>query len=166
MTTTETEVSIEPVRAFLYREARLLDDHDYDGWLELWDDAGIYWIPADRRYTDPETQVSLIYDNRRRLAMRVAQLQTGYRYAQLPQSTTQHYITNVEITDRAPGQVEVRSSFLVMEARFGEMHQWPGRAVHTLTAGPGGPAGDMRILRKQVVLINNDQPVTSMAFLL
>jgi 3-phenylpropionate/cinnamic acid dioxygenase small subunit len=150
---------------FLYAEARLLDDHDYDSWLELWDDAGLYWIPADGA-TDPDRQVSIIYDTRRRLGMRVAQLQTGYRHAQIPQSRTQHFITNVEVLDSDSEEnrlVVVRSSYLVIEARFGEMQLWPGRATHELRRLDDGP---LRIARKTVTLINNDLPLTSLAFLL
>lgn len=152
----------EELATFLYAEAGLLDRHDYESWLALWDDKGVYWIPAGGEDTDPEHDVSFVYDNRPRLGMRVKQLQTGYRYAQLPQSRTQHYITNVEIADRRADCVVVRSSYLVIEARFDEVHLWPGRAEHELAPRPDG---GFAIRRKTIVFINNDQPVTSMAFL-
>jgi 3-phenylpropionate/cinnamic acid dioxygenase small subunit len=158
-----TLVSTAMAAEFLYTEARLLDEHDYDRWLELWDDDGLYWVPADRA-TDPDRQVSIICDNRQRLAMRVAQLQTGYRHAQLPQSRTQHFVTNVEVSESRPdGLIVVHSSYLVFEARFGEVQQWAGRATHELLQGADGA---LRILRKTVTLINNDLPLTSLAFLL
>jgi 3-phenylpropionate/cinnamic acid dioxygenase small subunit len=155
-------VSVGQVAAFLYQEARMLDEHDYEGWLALWDEDGVYWVPADGEETDPERHVSYVYDNRGRLGMRVKQLQTGYRYAQLPQSRTQHYIANVELLAGGGSRVEVRSSYLVIEARFGEMHLWPGRAIHELAVDEDS---GFRIHRKTFVLINNDQPVPSMAFL-
>jgi 3-phenylpropionate/cinnamic acid dioxygenase small subunit len=150
------------VSDFLFREARLLDEHDYDGWLELWDDAGVYLVPANGEDTDPERQVSLVYDNRQRLGRRVAQLQTGYRYAQLPQSRTQHYVTSIEIAGDHPERLDVRCAYLIMEARFGNVRTWAGRAQHVLARGD---AGELRILRKTVVFIDNDLPVTTLGFL-
>ncbi len=147
--------------AFLFREARLLDAHDYEAWLALWTDDAEYWIPADGEAVDPRKRVSLIFDNRQRLELRVKQLRTGHRYAQLPRSRTQHFVTNVEV-EPIGANVLVRSSYLVIETRFGEMHFWPGRAEHELVVAD---ATAPRLRRKTVVLVNNDLPVTSMAFL-
>jgi 3-phenylpropionate/cinnamic acid dioxygenase small subunit len=150
------------VAAFLYHEARLLDEHDYDAWLELWHDQGIYLVPANGEPDDPERQVSLIYDNRGRLGRRVQQLQTGYRYAQLPQSRTQHFVTNVEVAEDDAGTVLTRCAYMIMEARFGNVRTWAGRAEHQLVPDE---SGTLRILRKTVIFIDNDLPVTSLGFL-
>jgi 3-phenylpropionate/cinnamic acid dioxygenase small subunit len=150
------------VSEFLFREARLLDEHDYDGWLELWDDAGVYVVPANGEDIDPEHQVSIIYDNRRRLGRRVEQLQTGYRYAQLPQSRTQHFISNIEVAASDDARLHVRSAYMIMEARFGNVRCWAGRAQHELVAPTDG---QLRILRKAIVFIDNDLPVNTLAFL-
>jgi benzoate/toluate 1,2-dioxygenase beta subunit len=150
------------VSDFLYREARLLDDHDYDAWLELWDDAGIYLVPANGDQTDPERSVSFIYDNRARLGRRVAQMQTGYRYAQLPQSRTQHWVSNIEILEEQPDRLLVRSAYLIMEARFGNVRTWAGRALHELAPAE---EGGMRLLKKTVIFIDNDLPITTLGFL-
>jgi len=152
----------DAVVAFLCEEAARLDDHDFSGWLELWAEDCLYWIPAGGEDTDLETHVSFVSDNRSRLEMRVAQLETGYRYAQLPQSRTQHFVTNVQISARDDGDIDVRSSYLIAEARFGEMQMWPGKALHTLSCQDDGT---LRIKRKKVILINNDLPVTAMGFL-
>lgn len=146
---------------FLFHEARLLDAHDYEAWLALWTEDAEYWIPADGEAVDPRTRVSLVFDNRARLGLRVKQLQTGHRYAQLPRSRTQHYVSNVDVEPRG-ASVLIRSSYLVIETRFGEMHLWPGRAEHELVLDHAtGP----RMRRKTVVLVNNDLPITTMAFL-
>jgi 3-phenylpropionate/cinnamic acid dioxygenase small subunit len=151
------------VADFLFREARLLDDHDYDEWLDLWDGAGIYLVPANGDDPDPDRQVSLIYDNRGRLGRRVAQMQTGYRHAQLPQSRTQHWVSNIEIVEESAERIEVRSAYLIIEARFGNVRIWPGRARHELARDPDD--GELRMLKKTVVFIDNDLPVTTLGFL-
>src|SRR5437773_1767250 len=76
----------EQIEAFLYREARLIDEHRYDEWLSLWTDEAIYWVPCNEDDTDPERQVSIIYDDRVRLGERVARLQSGAAWAQEPKS--------------------------------------------------------------------------------
>jgi 3-phenylpropionate/cinnamic acid dioxygenase small subunit len=147
---------------FLFMEARLLDEHDYDGWLELWHNAGVYLVPANGDNIDPDRQVSIIYDNRRRLSRRVEQLQTGYRYAQLPQSRTQHFITNIEVAEGDDGRFSVRCAYMIMEARFGNVRNWAGRALFELVPDA---SGELRILGKTVIFIDNDLPVNTMAFL-
>ena len=37
------------VTAFIYKEARLQDEHQYDAWEALWTDDGVYWVPGQRR---------------------------------------------------------------------------------------------------------------------
>jgi benzoate/toluate 1,2-dioxygenase beta subunit len=83
---TATDIDIRTIEAFLYREARLADAHDYDGWEALWTDDAIYWVPVDGEGRDPLTTMSIIYDNRNRIGTRLNQLRTGKRYSQAPRS--------------------------------------------------------------------------------
>ena len=51
--------------AFLYREARLLDDRQWDEWLACYAPHAVFWMPAwdddDRIVEDPQREISLIY---------------------------------------------------------------------------------------------------------
>ena len=53
------------VAAFLYREARLLDDRCWDEWLGCYARSAVFWMPAwdddDALTQDPQSQLSLIY---------------------------------------------------------------------------------------------------------
>ncbi|MGH7343256.1 MAG: nuclear transport factor 2 family protein, partial [Candidatus Rokuibacteriota bacterium] len=40
-------ISLEEIGQFLYREARLADEGEYDAWEALWTDDGVYWVPAN-----------------------------------------------------------------------------------------------------------------------
>ena len=44
------------IETFLYREARLMDEHAYDEWLALWTDDALYWVPCNRDDSDPMRQ--------------------------------------------------------------------------------------------------------------
>ena len=69
-------MSQDEVTAFLYREARLLDDRAWEEWLQCYAPDAVYWMPAwdddDTLVDDPQSQVSLIYyPNREGLEDRV-----------------------------------------------------------------------------------------------
>ena len=74
------------VEAFLYHEAALLDAGALDDWVELFTDDGVYWVPARTDAPDPARHVSIVYDDKPRLLVRVARLQSGKEYAQEPPS--------------------------------------------------------------------------------
>ena len=57
--------SYENVCAFLYQEARLLDDREWDAWIEMYDPQAEFWMPAwaddGELTTNPQTEISLFY---------------------------------------------------------------------------------------------------------
>jgi 3-phenylpropionate/cinnamic acid dioxygenase small subunit len=53
---------LDAVTAFIYREARFQDEHQYEAWEALWTDDGVYWVPANGADIDPEKEMSIIYD--------------------------------------------------------------------------------------------------------
>lgn len=145
---------------FVFLEARLADESRYREWEELWDDDALYWVPMHEN-TDPQREISYIYDNRPRIAKRVAQLNTGLRHAQSPPSKMRRMLSNSEVLDRAGDTVTVGSNFVLYEYRY-TMTIWAGRVLHTLALG-----GDrIRMRRKIVHLVNGDAPVSNLAFLI
>src|SRR6516225_11621428 len=105
------------ISQFLFREARYADDHRYESWEALWTDDGIYWVPANGDDIDPERDMSIIYDNRSRIALRVKQLMTGKHFTQTPQSRLRHLVSNIELMDQdAGGDIAVASNSLVFES--------------------------------------------------
>ena len=154
----------EEVERFLYLEARLADENDYDGWEDLWTDDAIYWVPAADLGTDPRDCVSVIYDNRRRIGTRLAQLRTGKRYAQAPASAMRRQVTNIEILGvTGDGDVEVGANFLLLESRLRGIELWGGRVTYRLRPGPGDT---VRLAYKKVVLVNHDQAIPTLGFLI
>ena len=45
------------IAQFLYREARLQDEHRFDEWEALWTDDALYWVPANGEDIDPERDI-------------------------------------------------------------------------------------------------------------
>lgn len=153
--------AIEPdVAAFLYLEARLADEARYSEWESLWADDGVYWVPMGPDH-DPTVNLSYIYDNRRRIRSRVAQLNTGARHSQTPPSVMRRMLTNLEVLERTQDSVTVAANFALHEYRH-VLTVWAGRAVYRLRRGPAG----LRMAAKTVHLVNAGGPVPTLAFLI
>ena len=74
-------LTVEEVQQFLYREARFLDDKEWEKWLALYAPDAEFWMPSwdddDELVTDPQTEISLIwYGNKGGLEDRVFRIGT------------------------------------------------------------------------------------------
>ncbi len=155
---------LREVEQFVYREARYADEHQYDAWEALWTDDAIYWVPSGADDIDPKTTMSIIFDNRSRIGTRIRQLHTGKRHAQTPASKLRHLITNVELLDGdGSDDIAVGANFVVYESRERGITEWAGRTLWTLRRAEDG---DLRISYKKVMLVNNDRPLSTLAFLI
>jgi len=153
--------AVEEVEQFVYREARLADEHQYDAWEALWTDDAVYWVPAGGA-ADPARHMSIIYDNRSRIALRVQQLKTGKRHAQSPPSSVRRIVSNVELLGSEGDDVLVGANFLAVESRPRGTVTWAGRSEYRLRRH----AGELRMARKTVTLVDRDRPLYTLAFLI
>lgn len=150
------------IENFLYREARLMDEHRYADWLALWDEDGIYWVPCNGGGKDPKNEIAIIYDNHSRLTDRIARFESGTVMMQNPPAAMRRLISNIEVGETAGHETAVMSNFLVVEARGVQQILWAGQSTYKLRATGNG----LKICFKKVVLVNNDQELPSMQFLL
>jgi len=156
-----TEYDAEPgleraVERFLFREARLLDEGDYQAWLDLYTDDAVYWVPRERGQDDPLNAASIIYENKAVLAMRMRRLMHPRAYALEPAPHTTHMIGNVEVgePDRR-GELAVHSALVMVEYRDGEKRVFSGRCAHRLRR----VESDFRIVFKRIDLVDCDGPM-------
>ncbi|WP_029005257.1 aromatic-ring-hydroxylating dioxygenase subunit beta [Azorhizobium doebereinerae] len=149
------------VAQFLYLEARLADTHDYDGWEALWTDDAIYWVPANGDDTDPEKEMSVLYDNRSRIGVRIRQLKTGRRHTQTPRSELARVISNIEVAEVRGSEVDVRANVLIYEDNLRGDTLWAARNVYRLRMVDGA----FRLVRKKIALVNNNKPIYTLSFL-
>lgn len=156
---------LDDAKKFIIHEARLLDELRYEEWEQLWDDDAIYWIPANGDDIDPDRQMSIIYDNRSRLALRIRQLATGKRHSQTPRSTLRHLISNYEMLERDEDCIEVGANTLIFETGSRGDILWGARLTYRLREG-SGEGERFKIVRKKVSLVNNSEPLYTMAFLI
>lgn len=157
-----TAVLKEAVEAFLYQEARLADESRHDEWLALWTPDIMYWIPTNIDDYDPDEHVSIIYDDRERLEDRIARLKSGGAWAQEPQSRMRRAVSNVEIvSSRTAGEFEVRSNFILGELRRGRQTVYFAHQKHRLRTTADG----LKMCAKTILLINNDEPIHNLSFI-
>lgn len=160
--TSEQRATLEDVTQFVYHEARLQDEHRYDDWESLWTDDGVYWVPANGDGGDPEKVMSIIYDNRSRIALRIRQFHTGKRFSQTPQSRLRRLISNIEVLEDDGRELSVGSNVLIFENQTRGDVLWAARTEYRLRRMDG----QLRMARKTVNLVNNQDALYSMAFLI
>ena len=153
----------QQIENFLYHEARLMDESAYDAWLELYAEDGLYWVPCNEDDADPMRQISIYYENRDRLRERLDRLKSGGAHAQEPRSRLLRIISNVEIGDESDhGEITVYANFHLTELRRSRQRLLAGRTLHKLRP----ENGSFKIVLRKVMLLNNNEVIDNLTFLL
>jgi 3-phenylpropionate/cinnamic acid dioxygenase small subunit len=146
---------------FVLLEARLADEAQYREWEALWHPSdALYWVPM-REGADPDRELSYIYDNRPRIAKRVAQLATGARHSQDPPSKMRRIVSNFELVASDITSVTVAANFVLYEFRFA-LVTWAGRYVYRIRTD----GESLHLAAKTVHLVNAGAPIPTMSFLI
>jgi benzoate/toluate 1,2-dioxygenase beta subunit len=149
-------VAYQRIVDFLYREARLLDDRQWDEWLTCYAPEAIYWMPAwdddDQLTEDPQSEISLIYyPNREGLEDRIFRIRTERSSASMPEPRTNHHVNNVEILRESECSVDVRFNWHTLSHRYKETQTFFGTSFYTIDSS----GDDLWILNKKVILKND-----------
>jgi len=155
--------NLRDIEEFLYHEARLLDEHRYDEWLDLYTDTATYWVPLERSQKDPYETSSLIFDDRKLMEARVRQFRHPRRHAQTPASRTCHMLGHIEPLDSGDdGAVRVRSNFILVEFRADRQFIYGGACEHRLVHSGAG----YKIAAKRIDLVNSEGVLDGISILL
>lgn len=148
---------------FVHHEAALLDAGDLDAWIQLFADDCLYWVPGQRGRSDPSRQVSIVYDDRRRLSARVARLTSGKEYAQDPPSATCHQLSNIVVGALDGDCIDVSAVQVVYEARPNTgLQTVPGRVEWRLR-----PSGSLfSIVEKRIMLVDVQRYFENLTFVI
>lgn len=121
-------VSIElhrEIEAFLFDEARMLEENRFEDWLKCFADDVRYWMPVKERLDFPAKRAettggfALFDDDKKSLELRVLRIQTGDAHAEVPMSSTSRLISNVSVEFAGQDTYNVRSNFVVYQERRG-----------------------------------------------
>ena len=137
-TTTEQPVTQRPAGAederliarFLYDEAEMMDNMQWEDWLDCMHEDVDYWAPvrenrvARERKEEFYPKGTSVYfeESKAFLRQRVVRLYTHMAWAEEPPSRSRHMLTNLRIDERSDGAFAVRSNFMIYRSR-GERYQ-------------------------------------------
>ena len=149
-------VTIEQVQAFLFREARLLDDKQFEDWLQCYAPDAEYWVPSwddDNTLTsNPQNEISLIYyATRSGLEDRIFRIKTERSAASMPEPRTGHNLSNIEIVSQDGDLVTVRFNWFNLSYRYHTTDSYFGHSVYTIDF-----SGAQSQIKKKYVVIKND----------
>ncbi|MFC5181350.1 aromatic-ring-hydroxylating dioxygenase subunit beta [Actinomadura harenae] len=155
------------VEQFLFREADLLDRHEFDAWLELFADDLRYVMPIrlnlpskDGETRESEQALALFDDDKPFLEARVRKLRTGSAWAEEPPSRTVRLVTNVMVgaPDPETGDFAVTSRFLLNRNRHeDEEDTYAGsRADRFRRTSDGLRIFERRIMLNQSVVLSKN----------
>lgn len=151
---------VRRVEEFLTQEAWLLDERQFEGWLELFGPECRYWIPLEDG-VDPTAEMSLALDDRVTLEDRVKRLRDPSTHSQNPPSDTSRIVTNTRVSEVERGLIECRSRFVIFEHRLGRTNSYAGLYVHRFSETGRG----FRILEKTVLILNRRTALPTITFL-
>jgi 3-phenylpropionate/cinnamic acid dioxygenase small subunit len=150
------------IEDFFHKEADLLDEREYDQWLELLTEDIVYWMPMRKNVSfanrnadmTAENDVAWFHDDKETLIKRVRQIQTGLHWADEPISRVAHLITNVRLKEPIAtldegAKATTTCRFIVYRNRLeSETDLLVGRREDTLTRVDG----TLKIFRRKIIL--------------
>ncbi len=145
---------LHDVEGFLIAEAALLDRGAFDAWLDLFAEDGWYWVPAAPDQPDPDDHVSLFYENKPLMRMRIERLAHPRAHGMAHPVRTSRIVGNVALADAgsAGGEIVAQSRFHLIEYQAGRQRCFAGAYTHRLVRVDGA----LRIRLKRVDLVNAD----------
>jgi 3-phenylpropionate/cinnamic acid dioxygenase small subunit len=126
------------VEQFLYRQSELVDNKQWQDWIDLFTDDGVYWMPADPSHKHWDGVPSIFAEDKSLMTVRMKRVLHPDAWSQRPLWGTNHVVSNV-IVEKADGEeVHVRSRFHMMELRRDEVRHFAGSYRHHLKKAKGG----------------------------
>ena len=149
-------ISLTEISSFLYYESRLLDDEQWDEWLDCYHLDAQFWMPSwdddDKLVTNPQREISLIfYPNRQGLEDRVFRIKTERSSATMPDTRTCHNIANIELEKQEDNIYTVRFNWQTLSHRYKTNYSYFGMSRYVIDFSADSP----KILNKYVVLKND-----------
>ena len=143
------------VEQFLYLQAELLDAKQWQAWIDLFDPAGVYWMPVLPEQTEWEGSPSIFAEDKLMMEIRKGRVSHPNAWSQAPLWETNHLVSHVAIEAVDGATVQVRSRFHMMELRRDDIRHFGGSYRHTLVRDA---AGALRIRLQRVDLFNSQAP--------
>jgi 3-phenylpropionate/cinnamic acid dioxygenase small subunit len=142
------------VEQFLYRQSEVLDTRQWQSFIDLFTEDGVYWVPITLEQTEWEGSPSIFAEDKLMMEVRMRRVLHPQAWSQAPMWATNHVVSNVVIEQETAGEVQVRSRFHLMELRRDTVRHFGGTYRHTLVK----TGGAYRIKLQRVDMFNSQAP--------
>ena len=127
------------VEQFLYCQAELLDTKQWQPWIDLFADDGVYWMPPEPSYKTWDGQPAIFAEDKNLMTVRMKRVLHPDAWSQRPLWETNHVVSNVVVEKVLPnGDLHVRSRFHMMELRRDDVRHFAGAYRHELKKAKDG----------------------------
>jgi len=155
-------IAIEEAAAFIWAEAELLDRLAYAEWLALWDPAGLYVIPIERNAADAAEALNIAYDDAAMREARVRRLSSGFSMSAAPPARTVRTSSRFVVERAGAASIVVRCAQILLEYKYGRTRTLGADVTFDLVRAEGG----LKLMRKTVLLLNSDEDLFGIGYLL
>ena len=153
---------ISQVAAFVWQEADMLDHAEYDNWLNLWSEDGLYIVPIDPKETDFANTLNYAHDDGKMRKLRVERLLSGESVSTTPAPTVARSASRFRILEDDGKNLRVRCAQNIREFNKHSQKHYTADVTYDLLHQNGG----FKLRRKIVRLVNSTNTLQAMAFIL
>lgn len=155
-----TGVALSQAIEFVWREAEMLDAHDYEPWLALWVEDGRYVVPIDRTTTDYASVLNVAFDDAEMRQARVKRLKSGFSMSAAPPARTVRTVSRF-VPTAVEGGLVVRAAQHIVEYKYERTRMLAADVTFHLVQVEGA----IRLREKVVKLINSDDALHGIGYL-
>jgi 3-phenylpropionate/cinnamic acid dioxygenase small subunit len=141
---------LREVQVQLTQQATLLDARQWDAWMDLFTEDGVYWMPAAPEQADWASQPSIFAEDRLLMEIRAARLLHPNAWSQAAQWATHHLLGTTLVEAMQGETVSTYTPFQMMEVRRDKVRHFGGSYRHHLVR----QGGHWKIRLQRVDLFN------------
>lgn len=159
--TTSDPVLFEAI-TLINLEGDLLDQGEFDSWLNLWQRDGLYIVPIDPQEKDFKNALNYACDNHEMREKRVKRLYSGESISTTPRARTVRTLSRFRLLESSDDQLVVRGAQSLWEHRKGHSRHYAADITWHLQRHDN----QWQIKQKVIRLINSDDVLHSIGYIL
>jgi len=156
-----TTIPLQDAMNAIWTEAYFLDERNYDDWLDLWTDDGLYVVPIEKGSEDFADRLNYAYDDAKMRKMRVARLKSSHSMSALTVASTVRTVSRFIVTQERADEIDVCAAQLVAEFRRDKSATIAANVDYTLRRVDG----KLKLAKKVVWLVNSEDAVSAVGYL-
>ena len=142
------------VEQFIFYQSELLDSKQWQAYIDLFAEDGVYWMPVMQEQTEWLDSPSIFAEDKGLMEVRMGRLTHPNAWSQAPTWGTSHIVSNVVIEAQNEASVSTRSRFQMLELHRDVTRHFGGTYRHILAR-----VGDDFAIKLQRVDLLNGQAI-------